>query len=225
MTNDRKRSVTDMSENNLVITIGRQYGSGGHNIGVALAEKLGVKFYDKEMLKRAAKESGICEELFESHDEKPTNSFLYSLVMDTYSLGYSAGTFSDMPINHKVFLAQFDAIKQIAEEESCVMVGRCADYALEEYENAINVFIYADMDARVRRVVRELGVTDAKAKDIISKNDKKRASYYNYYTNKEWGAAPSYDICINSAKLGEEGAVQAIIDYIELRKTIKNPKL
>ena len=214
-----------MSEKNLVITIGRQYGSGGRNIGVALAEKLGVKFYDKEMLKRAAKESGICEELFESHDEKPTNSFLYSLVMDTYSLGYSAGTFSDMPINHKVFLAQFDAIKQIAEEESCVMVGRCADYALEEYENAINVFIYADMDARVRRVVRELGVTDAKAKDIISKNDKKRASYYNYYTNKEWGAAPSYDICINSAKLGEEGAVQAIIDYIELRKTIKNPKL
>ncbi len=214
-----------MSEKNLVITIGRQYGSGGHDIGEALAKRLGVKLYDKEMLKRAAKDSGICEELFVSHDEKPTNSFLYSLVMDTYSLGYSTGAFTDMPINHKVFLAQFDAIKKIAEEESCVMVGRCADYALEEYENAISVFIYADMDKRIRRVARELGVTDAKAKDIVSKNDKKRASYYNYYTNKEWGAAPSYDICINSAKLGEEGAVQAIIDYIELRKTIKNPKL
>ena len=217
-----------MSEKKLVITIGRQYGSGGHDIGKALAKKLGVKLYDKEMLKRAAKESGICEEIFESHDEKANTSFLYSLVMDSYSLvmdTYSTGAFSDMPLNHKVFLAQFDAIKHIAEEESCVMVGRCADYALEEHENTINVFICADLDKRIQRVVRELGVTNAKAKDIITKNDKTRANYYNYYTNKEWGAASSYDLCINSAKLGEEGAVQAILDYIELRKTIKNPKL
>ncbi len=212
-----------MSKKNLVITIGRQFGSGGHDIGVALAKELGIKVYDKEMLKRAAKESGLCEELFESHDEKPTNSFLYSLVMDTYSLGFSAGTFSDMPINHKVFLAQFDAIKKIAEEESCVMIGRCADYALEEYDNLINIFVYADMDARIARVARELNVGNPKAKDIIMKNDKKRASYYNYYTNKEWGAANSYDLCINSAKLGVDGAVKAILDYIKLRDTIDNP--
>lgn len=212
-----------MSKKNLVITIGRQFGSGGHDIGVALAKELGIKVYDKEMLKRAAKESGLCEELFESHDEKPTNSFLYSLVMDTYSLGFSAGTFSDMPINHKVFLAQFDTIKKIAEEESCVMIGRCADYALEEYDNLINIFVYADMDARIARVARELNVGNPKAKDIIMKNDKKRASYYNYYTNKEWGAANSYDLCINSAKLGINGAVKAILDYIKLRDTIEDP--
>ena len=214
-----------MSNNKTIITIGRQYGSGGHDIGEALAKELGVTLYDKEMLKRAAKESGLCEELFETHDEKPTNSFLYSLVMDTYSLGYSAGTYSDMPINHKVFLAQFDAIKKIADEGPCVMVGRCADYALEGYDNVINIFIYADMDKRIRRIARMYDMTDAKAKDVIVKADKKRASYYNYYTNKEWGDAKSYDLCLNSAKLGVEGCVKAILEYIKLRETIENPKL
>lgn len=214
-----------MSKANLVITIGRQYGSAGYEIGKKLASDLGVKLYDKEMLKRAAKETGLCEELFETHDEKPTNSFLYSLVMDTYSLGFSSGTYADMPINHKVFLAQFDTIKKIAEEESCVMVGRCADYALEDYENVINIFIYADLEQRIRRVAREFNISDAKAKDIIIKNDKKRASYYNYYTNKDWGEAKGYDICINSAKLGIDGAVEVIKQYIETRKQIKNPKL
>ena len=136
------------------------------------------------MLSRAAKESGICEEIFETHDEKPTNSFLYSLVMDTYSMGYSGGSYSDMPINHKVFLAQFDAIKKIADEGPCILVGRCADYALESYDNVVNVFIHADLDARIRRIARIYNLTDAKAKDMIIKTDKKRASYYNYYTNK-----------------------------------------
>ncbi|MBQ8729651.1 MAG: cytidylate kinase-like family protein, partial [Lachnospiraceae bacterium] len=119
--------------NNLVITIGREYGSGGREIGKKLAEKLGVKCYDRELLERAAKESGICEELFFNHDEKPTNSFLYSLVMDTYAFGHSANI--EMPLNQKVFLAQFDTIKKIAKEESCVIVGRCADYVLEDFEN------------------------------------------------------------------------------------------
>lgn len=214
-----------MSKNNLIITIGRQYGSAGYEIGKKLANDLDVKLYDKEMLKRAAKETGLCEELFETHDEKPTNSFLYSLVMDTYSLGFSSGTYADMPINHKVFLAQFDTIKKIAEEESCVMVGRCADYALEDYENVINIFIYADLDQRIRRVAREFDISDTKAKDIILKNDKKRASYYNYYTNKDWGEAKGYDLCINSAKLGIDGAVEVIKQYIETRQQIKNPKL
>ena len=214
-----------MSKSNLIITIGRQYGSAGYEIGKKLASDLGVKLYDKEMLKRAAKETGLCEELFETHDEKPTNSFLYSLVMDTYSLGFSSGSYADMPINHKVFLAQFDTIKKIAEEESCVMVGRCADYALEDYENVINIFIYADLDQRIRRVAREFNISDTKAKDIIVKTDKKRASYYNYYTNKEWGEAKGYDLCINSAKLGIDGTVELIKQYIETRKQIQNPKL
>ena len=209
----------------MIITIGRQYGSAGYEIGKKLAEDLGVQLYDKEMLKRAAKESGLCEELFESHDEKPTNSFLYSLVMDTYSLGYSSSSYADMPINHKVFLTQFDTIKKIAGEGPCVMVGRCADYALEDYDNVINVFIYADLEQRIRRVARELNLTDAKAKDIIIKNDKKRASYYNYYTNKEWGNAKGYDLCLNSGKLGIDGTVRVIKEYMEIKKQIEHPKL
>ena len=128
-----------------VITIGREFGSGGHEIGMKLAEKLGIKCYDKELLQVAAKESGLCEELFASQDEKPTNSFLYSLVMDTYSLGYS-NSYVDMPINHKVFLAQFDAIKKLAAKESCVIVGRCADYALEDDPFAVSVWIKASLD-------------------------------------------------------------------------------
>lgn len=209
----------------MIITIGRQYGSAGYEIGKKLAEDLGIQLYDKEMLKRAAKESGLCEELFETHDEKPTNSFLYSLVMDTYSLGYSSSSYADIPINHKVFLAQFDTIKKIAEEGPCVMVGRCADYALEDYDNVMNVFIYADLDQRIRRVAREFNLTDAKAKDIILKNDKKRASYYNYYTNKEWGNAKGYDLCLNSGKLGIDGTVRVIKEYMKIRKQIEHPTL
>ena len=214
-----------MAENKTIITIGRQYGSGGHEIGATIAHDMGLKLYDKEMLKRAAKESGLCEELFETHDEKPTNSFLYSLVMDTYSLGYSSSSYADMPINHKVFLAQFDAIKKIANEGPCVMVGRCADYALEDYKNVINVFIYADMDQRIRRIAQKYDLTDAKAKDIIIKTDKKRASYYNYYTNKEWGDAKGYDLCLNSGKLGVYGTVKVILEYLKVRNGIENPKL
>lgn len=209
----------------MIITIGRQYGSAGLEIGKRLAEELGVNLYDKEMLKRAAKESGLCEELFETHDEKPTNSFLYSLVMDTYSLGYSSSSYADMPINHKVFLAQFDTIKKIADEGPCVMVGRCADYALEDRKDVINVFIYADMDQKIRRIAQKYDLTDAKAKDIIIKTDKKRASYYNYYTNKEWGDAKGYDLCLNSGKLGVYGTVKAILEYIKIRNGAENPKL
>ncbi len=214
-----------MAENKTIITIGRQYGSAGHEIGATIAHDLGIKLYDKEMLKRAAKESGLCEELFEAHDEKTTSSFLYSLVMDTYALGYSSGALSDMPINHKIFLAQFDTIKKIASEGPCVMVGRCADYALEEFDHVVNVFIYADLEARIRRVARIYNLTDAKAKDIIIKTDKKRASYYNYYTNKTWGDAKSYDLCLNSAKLGVGGTAKAIIDYVKLLNKVENPKL
>lgn len=172
---------------NTIITIGRQTGSGGRDIGKLLAKELGIKCYDKELLDRAAKDSGICHELFEHHDEKPTNSFLYSLVMDTYSFGYSSAAFADMPINHKVFLAQFDTIKKIAQEESCVMVGRCADYALAEYPGAISIFIHADLDKRIHRLSKIYNLSASAAKDQIVKSDKKRASYYNYYTSKKWG--------------------------------------
>lgn len=205
---------------NTIITIGREYGSAGREIGYKVAEAFDIKLYDKEMLARAAKESGICEEIFQSHDEKPTNSFLYSLVMDTYSMGYSGNSYTDMPINHKVFLAQFDAIKKIADEGPCILVGRCADYALESYPNVVSVFIHADMLSRIRRIARLYDLTDAKAKDLIVKTDKKRASYYNYYTNKKWSDAESYELCLTSSELGIEGTAQAIIDYVTLKEKI-----
>lgn len=129
---------------NTVITIGRQYGSAGREIGQKVAEYFDIKYFDKDLLTRAAKESGFCEEMIQNHDERPTNSFLYNLVMDTYSFGYNNSSFVDMPISHKVFLAQFDTIKKIADEGPCVIVGRCADYALADRTNVIDLFIFGN---------------------------------------------------------------------------------
>ena len=206
---------------NLVITIGRQCGSRGKTIGKKVAEALGVKCYDKELLTEAAKHSGLCEELFETHDEKPTNSFLYSLVMDTYSLGYTTSAYMDMPINHKIFLAQFDTIKKIADKEPCVIVGRCADYALADYPNCVKVFIHADIDYRIHRVAKRHDLTLAKAKDEVTKTDKKRASYYNYYTSKRWGEAAGYDLCLDSSVIGNENVVKMIEQFIEMKKAFE----
>ena len=155
---------------NQIYTIGREFGSGGQYVGEELAKRLGIKLYDKELLQQAAKDSGFCEEIFENHDEKPTNSFLYSLVMDTYSVnGYSTASFLDMPLNHKVFLAQFETIKKIAERESCVIVGRCADYALADHPDCINTFIKADMSFRIKMISKRANITENKAKDMILK--------------------------------------------------------
>ena len=204
--------------NNTIITIGRQYGSGGHDIGKQLAEELNVPFYDKALLERAAKDSGLCQEIFENHDEKPTNSFLYSLVMDTYSLGYTTSSFSEMPLNHKIFLAQFDAIKNIAKEGPCVIVGRCADYALADFPNVVNVFLHADLQDRIVRIARRHDLTDSKAKDLIIKTDKRRASYYNYYTSKKWGDAAGYDLSLNTATLGIEGTIHMIREFVAYKE-------
>ena len=204
-------------ENKFVITIGREYGSGGREIGRLLASELGIKCYDKELLALAAKESGISEELFKTHDEKPTSSFLYSLVMDTYSMGYSTSSFIDMPLNQKVFMAQYDSIRKLAETESCVIVGRCADYALKDMPNCFSIFIKADFEARIKRIRRIYDYPEAKAKDLIIKTDKKRANYYNFYSNKKWADSRSYDLCIDSSVLGVEGTVELIKNYIELR--------
>lgn len=199
-----------------VYTIGREFGSMGLLVGQKLAERLGIKYYDKELLQQAAKDSGFCEEIFENHDEKASSSFLYSLVMDTYSAGvggYTAAPFLDMPLNHKVFLAQFDTIKKIAEQESCVIVGRCADYALANNPDVINVFVRADLEDRIKIISKRLDMTENKAKDLILKNDKQRASYYNYYTSKKWGDTASYDLCINTSKISVDNAVDLILDF------------
>lgn len=200
---------------NTIITIGRQFGSAGREIGEKVAAHFGIKCYDKELLSRAAKESGFCEEMIENHDERPTNSFLYNLVMDTYSFGYNSSSFVDMPISHKVFLAQFDTIKQIANEGPCIIVGRCADYALQDYKNCVHLFIHGDADVKVQRIMEKYSLSRDKAKDMINKKDKQRQSYYNYYSSKKWGRADTYDLTINSSKLGVEGTVNLIIQYIE----------
>ena len=202
-----------MNSTSSIITIGREYGSGGRQIGQEVAKYFGIKCYDKELLEHAANDSGICKELFEHHDEKPTNSFLYSLVMDTYSFGYSSSGFSDMPMNHKIFLAQFDAIKKLAGEGPCVMVGRCADYALADWNDCFSIFVHADLDWRINRIASKHGKTPKEAKDMITKTDKSRASYY---TNKKWGAARSYNLCIDSGKLGIDYATEAIIESIKI---------
>ena len=199
---------------NHIYTIGREFGSGGYEVGRMLAERLGIKLYDKELLAQAAKSSGFCKEIFENHDEKPTSSFLYSLVMDTYSGGsYSSAPFLDMPLNHKVFLAQFDTIKKIAEQESCVIVGRCADYALADNPDCLNIFVHAEMEDRISWISKRKDLTENKARDLIQKTDKQRASYYNYYTCKKWGDSRSYDLCLNTRKISKEACVDMILEF------------
>ncbi len=198
-----------------VITIGRQFGSGGREIGEKIAAHFGIKCYDKELLSLAAKESGICQEMIEVHDERPTNSFLYNLVMDTYSFGYNASSFSDMPISHKVFLAQFDAIKKIADEGPCVIVGRCADYALSDYDNCLRIFVHAKEEAKTKRIMEKYDLSSQKAKEMMVKKDKQRQSYYNYYSSNKWGRSDTYDLSIDSSVLGIDGTVDLLIQYIE----------
>lgn len=199
---------------NTIVTIGRQFGSGGRAVGAKLAEKLGVKCYDKELIKRVAKESGLCPEILENNDERPTSSFLYNLVMDTYSFGITNSNYVDMPLSHKVFLAQFETIKKIADEGPCVIVGRCADYALADYDNVLNLFVYGSVDERVERVKMLYNVGDKEARDTIIKKDKQRASYYNYYSTKKWGKAETYDLCVDSFVLGIDGTVELLSQFI-----------
>lgn len=199
----------------MIITIGRQYGSGGHEIGKKLAEKLGVPFYDKELLARAAKESGYCEELIVSQDERPTSSFLYNLVMDAYSFGSSGPARTELPMGQKVFLAQFDAIKKIAEEGPCVIVGRCADYALEDRDDVFSVFISADPEFRLSRIIEVKGVPEDKAEGLMNKTDRQRQSYYNFYTVRKWGMASNYDLTVSSSKLGIDGVVNLLAATVQ----------
>ncbi len=204
-------------EKKFIITIGRQYGSGGHEIGEKLAEKLGIKFYDNSLIDRVSRESGLCKEIIMEHDEKPTSSFLYNLVTDPYSISFNRGSVTDMPYGQKIFLAQFDTVKKIADEDSCVIVGRCADYILKDYENLFRIFIYADKDFRLDRIrLEHPELSENKLNDLLEKKDRSRASYYNYYSDTKWGHSNSYDLCIKSSKIGIEGSVSLIEDCIQL---------
>ena len=199
----------------MVITVGRQYGSGGREIGTMLAEKLGIAYYDDMLLKEAAKESGLCEDLFRSFDERP-KSFLYSIAMDPYSFSMNSVT-ARGNIEQQVYLATYETIKKLADKGPCVLIGRCADYALKDRDDVINIFITAPLENRIERVARRNDISLDEAKDRIKKTDKSRASYYNYYSSKDWGEAKSYDLCIDSSLLGIEGTVALLEQMIRLK--------
>ena len=201
----------------MVITIARQYGSGGRAIGKMLADSLNIKFYDKELINLAAKESGVSPEIFEQYDEKATNSLLYAL-----SIGAASSTMLDygispqIPINDKLFLLQHDIIRQVSVEP-CVIVGRCADYVLADRNDCVRLFLYAEMEKRVQRVVKKHGLSESKAESVIRRADKARENYYHYYSDKIWGDPENYDLCIDSGKLGTEKCAELIISYLKLR--------
>ena len=199
---------------NMIITIGRQFGSGGHEIGRKLASELGFDIYDKELLKLQAQHSGIAEKVLETYDESPTSSLLYSIVMDVYpSMNYVGNS-----LNQQVYQAQFDTIRKLKDKGSCVIVGRGADYILRDCPNLISVFIHADLEVRAQRVAEYEQVSISKAKDIINKADKKRASYYNFQTEKKWGQVSSYMLSIDSGVLGYDGSVALIKDFVEMKR-------
>lgn len=201
-----------------IITISREFGSGGREIGKKLADKLGIDFYDKELLEIASKESGITQELFVKHDENYTNSFLYSLVMGNFPVTPDGRINPELPLNQKIFLAQFDTIRSLAEKGPCIIVGRCADYVLKNNDNVINFFITGSMPQKRRRILERYDIEKDKVEDFIRKTDKRRAGYYNYYTDMKWGEAKNYDLCINSSKTGVDGAVELMETYIRIKE-------
>lgn len=196
-----------------IITIGREFGSGGHEVGRRLAAELGMKLYDKELLKLMAQESNICEQVLEDYDEKNTGSLLYSIMMDVYpSMNYVGNT-----LQRQIYKAQYDTIRKIGEKGGCVIVGRGADYILRDIPRVTSVFIHASEEFRVSRIMEYEHVNEQKAKDIISKADKKRASFYNFQTEKKWGSVASYNLSLDASDIGIDGCVSVIRAYLELK--------
>jgi len=205
-----------MENKHLIINVGRQLGSGGHDIARMLARDFNAKYYDKEILNLAAKESGFSEKIFEQNDEK--KGFirgLFSMTTPHVSGAYESG-FSQ----ENLFKFQSDAIRKAAQEGSCVFVGRCADYVLRDFENVVNVFITASMYDRVQHILDKQNVSPSEAKRIILQAEGKRASYYNYYTGKKWGHAESYDLCVNTSILGMVDTEKMIAEFIRKKFNI-----
>lgn len=207
-----------MKENKrLVITIGRQYGSGGREIGARLAKELGLGFYDKNILRLNSDESGIKESFYHMADEKAGNKLLYRIVK---SLAPELGTPSlgpDLIAADNLFRFQSEVIRKLAAEEDCVIIGRCADYVLDGFDGLVKVYLYADMDYRVERI-KELGYYEPKdVKKNIKRIDRERRDYHRYYTGRDWENVENYDLMLNTARLGTEGAVEAVKGYLRLR--------
>lgn len=200
--------------NNTIITISRQYGSGGHAIARELSKLMGIKMYDGELLDLVAKDTGLSEEILRSYDEKPTNSFLYSLSLGAFAMDNTMASPPNMPMEDRVFSAQADMITSIAEKESAIFVGRCANSILKDNPNLISVFIHTDYERRIKRIAEYEKITNNAAADIIKKADKRRASYNNYFSDLKWGDASTYDLCINS-RVGFNKAAQLIKFFAE----------
>lgn len=199
-----------------IVTISREYGSGGRIIGKLLAEKLNVPFYDKEILDMAAEQSGYSRELMEGTELKAKSSFAYNLAS---ALSFNEGVSgSPLSVNEKMFLAQFQVIKEIGETDKAVIVGRCADYVLRDMPGVTNVFIYAEQEDRIRRAIDVYGDDPQKAKEIVATYDKARQNYYNYHTGLRWGEFKNYNLAINSSYISEEEAANLIVGYVEHRR-------
>ena len=193
----------------MIITIGRQHGSSGREIARLLAEKLNYKCYDKEIVDEAANHSDFSRDLIDAFDEKRMSAFIL------HAGGY--GLNENFRLNMQVVSAQFDAMRNIAEKGNCIFVGRCADYILRDHDDLVSVFILGDMDERLKCLERRQGLDETEARKKIKEVDKDRSSFYRYYSDQPWGDAQNYDMCINSSKLGVEGTVQVILDYIKVR--------
>ncbi len=204
-------------KDNIIVTIARQYGSGGHEVGELVAKEHGFAFHDKSLIEKAAEKSGISLEVLKKADEKTTPSFLYSIAMgnfDMYPLAINMSPY-EMPINDKLFNLQCNIIKEEAEKASSVFVGRCADYILNDCKRVIKVFIYGDIESRANRIAKKENISVQDAKVLIYKTDKRRANYYNYYTSLKWGKSDNYNIMIDTSKIGVEGAARIIGEYIK----------
>lgn len=193
----------------MIITIGRQHGSSGREIARLLAEKLNYKCYDKEIVDEAANHSDFSRDLIDAFDEKRMSAFIL------HAGGYALN--ENFRLNMQVVSAQFEAMRNIAEKGNCIFVGRCADYILRDHDDLISVFILGDMDERLKCLERRQGLDEVEARKKIKEVDKDRSSFYRYYSDQTWGDAQNYDMCINSSKLGVEGTVQVILDYIKAR--------
>ena len=195
----------------IIITIARQYGSGGREIGEHVAEMLGIPIYDKELITDAAAKGSLNADVIKNADESAANSLLYTLAMGSNVLGTTMHFGYKMPLNDKLFILQSEVIKEKAAEGSCVIIGRCADYVLRDEPNVLRLFIYGDLDHREARVMqRHPELKSSQIIDVINKTDKRRASYYNFYTGNKWGKYDNYDMAINSSTLGIEGTAQLV---------------
>ena len=198
-----------------LVTISREYGSGGRKIGKILAEKLGVPLYDKEIIDLAVEKSGLSREIIETAELRAKSSFSYSLAS---AMSFGDGYVGDnVSLNEQLFITQVDVINQIASTGEGVIVGRCADYILREMPGVTNIFIHAETEDRIKRSIDEYGIDPDKAKNVVQTYDKARANYYNYHTCQKWGEYSNYNLSINSSYITEEEAANLIVSYMETR--------